>query len=94
MKAMKLRRAVAVMSVVAAAGVVPLVTAAPAHASQARCVNYLGNHGYVIGPRVRAACSYGAIFSPPATTPNPNCLLRLIEIRVSNAHAQVACSRA
>ena len=94
MKATKIKRALAAISVVAAAGIVPLVTAAPAHASQARCVNYLGNQGYVIGPRVRTARSYGAIFSPPATTPNPNCLLRLIEIRVSSAHAQTACSRA
>lgn len=94
MRTTKIRKALAVMSVLATAGIVPLVTAAPAHASQARCVNYLGNQGYVIGPRVREACSYGAIFSPPATTPNPNCLLRLIRIEVSTAHAQTACSRA
>lgn len=79
------------MGVVTAAGIVPLVTAAPAHASQARCVNYLGNQGYLIGPRVREACSYEAL---TGGLPNPNCVLRLTRIGVSGPHMQTACGRA
>ncbi|MDG5807757.1 hypothetical protein P9869_34920 [Streptomyces ossamyceticus] len=94
MKAMKIKRVLAAMGVVAAAGIVPLVTAAPAHASQTQCVNYLRDKHYVIGPRVRAACDYGAIFSGAAKLPNPYCLTGLANIGVRSANASIACKLA
>lgn len=82
------------MGVVTAAGIVPLVTAAPAHASQARCVNYLGNQGYLIGPRVRAACDYAALSSGVIKLPNPYCVTGLVNIGVRSGDASTACKRA
>ncbi|MFF7259751.1 hypothetical protein ACFZCL_05570 [Streptomyces sp. NPDC008159] len=94
--ALKARRFLAALSVLAAAAVVPVVAAGTAHASTARCVNYLGNHGYAIGPRVGAACAFGAL-NPPigdSKIPNPNCYSRLIGLGVTQTHALEACIRA
>lgn len=77
---MKMRRALAAMSVVSAAAVTPVVTATAAHAARSTCLNYLGNLGlYPIGPKVKEACSHPAYNAPlvtarcptlPATTPS------------------------
>ncbi|MFF6995037.1 hypothetical protein ACFY93_08765 [Streptomyces sp. NPDC008313] len=95
MKAQKIKRIVATASVVAAVGVVPLVTATPASASQSACANYIGSKGYAVGPKVKAACSYRAIYTPiGADAPNPFCVMALENIRVKPSHATAACQRA
>jgi hypothetical protein len=88
---MKLKRALTALSVIAAAGVVPLVTAAPAQADQIDCVNYLSSKGYQIGPRVRSACSIAAW---PLGVANPACVSLLVNIQVTLSHAGSACKRA
>lgn len=85
-----------VLSVVAAAGVLPVITAGGAHASTARCVNYLGGKGYAIGPRVGAACAFAALTAPIGNSKiaNPNCYSRLVGLGVTSTHALEACIRA
>lgn len=94
--ALKTRRFLAGLAVVAAAGVVPVVTALPAQAAQEHCVNYLGRQGYVIGPKVREACSYRALTAPIGNSklPNPACYSRLADIGVTMTNASTACRRA
>jgi hypothetical protein len=87
MKLLKVKRLVAAATVVAAAGIAPVVTAAPASADQIDCVTYLKNRGYVIGTKVRAACSIGRI---PGGA-NPVCLSDLVVIGVKLEHANGAC---
>jgi hypothetical protein len=86
---MKAKRALAVVSVVAAAGVVPLVTATSAYANQSACVNYLGNAGYVIGPKVKAACKEGETLAGITV-----CQWDLQAIHVRQLDASEACWRA
>lgn len=57
MKLLKAKRLVAAASVVAAAGIVPVITATPASADQVDCVTFLKNRNYIIGAKVRAACN-------------------------------------
>lgn len=89
-----MKRALAAASVVAAAGVVPVMAAAPAQATQAQCKSYLAGKGYIVGPRVSAACSHRAIGSAGIYTPNPYCVVGLLEIGVRSADATAACRRA
>lgn len=84
---MKLRRALAALSVVAAAGVVPLVTSGTAQASGFDCVDYLQVHGYVIGDAVHEACGY----EPLPTGPSPFCIALLVAHGVTGADADHAC---
>ena len=93
---MKLRRALAALSVVATVGVVPLVAASPASATAPDCRAYLARVGYNVGPKVTEACEYGAFRSPVGTgkIPNPNCLTRLRTIGVTGDHSLTACKRA
>jgi hypothetical protein len=86
---MRIRRAITALTVVAAAGVVPLVTAAPAQADQIDCVNYLRGKGYDIGPRVRNACDNVESLADKIT-----CQTSLIGIGVRANHALEACVRA
>ncbi|MFI6564531.1 hypothetical protein [Streptomyces sp. NPDC050534] len=74
-----------------AAGVVPLLTATSASAAQSNCVNYIGNHGYRVGPKVKAACSNGRI---APGQPNPYCEYDLVAAGVKNGDAYEACVRA
>jgi hypothetical protein len=94
---MKMRRALAAVSVVAAAAVTPVVTATAAHAARSTCVNYLGNLGlYQIGPKVKEACSHPAYNGPlgDGKVPNPACYNPLTDIGVRGIHAYRACVRA
>lgn len=87
------RRILTVVSVLAAAGVVPLVTATSASADQSRCVNYIGEQGYLVGPKVKKACNYPALHGG-AVIANPFCIEQLTQAGVRLGHAQVACVRA
>ncbi|MFF0199462.1 hypothetical protein [Streptomyces sp. NPDC005017] len=86
---MEIRNAITVLGVVAAASVVPLVTAAPAQAGQVDCVNYLSSKGYRIGSRVRSACDDVESLADRIT-----CQTGLIGIGVRANHALEACVRA
>lgn len=88
------KRVLSVVGVMAAAGVMPLVTATTASADQIACVDYVGSHGYRVGPKVRAACSHEALFSGAAKSPNPKCLVGLADIGVSAGVSGPACRRA
>ncbi|WP_405872770.1 MULTISPECIES: hypothetical protein [unclassified Streptomyces] len=87
MRLLKAKRLLAAASVVAAAGVVPLVMATPASANQSTCVNYIGDHGYIVGPKVRAACSHGHTGPAPSTL----CVTGLINAGVHDDDALPAC---
>ncbi|GAA4998438.1 hypothetical protein GCM10023335_10020 [Streptomyces siamensis] len=82
------------LCVVGAAGLVPLVTATAAQADHSTCVNYIGNHGYRVGPKVKAACNNKALDMPIGKVANPFCLKGLLTIHVRNDDAQAACKRA
>ncbi|MEU8794709.1 hypothetical protein [Streptomyces sp. NPDC048643] len=70
------------------------MTATAAQANQSTCVNYIGNHHYVVGPKVKAACGNKALTMPLGKTPNPYCLVGLVQIHVKSEDAQAACIRA
>lgn len=91
---MKLRRAVTALCMVGAAGVVPLVTATAAQANASTCVNYIGNHHYLVGPKVKAACSHKALDFEVTKVANPNCVNGLEQIHVKPEDAVAACVRA
>ncbi|MEU1461518.1 hypothetical protein ABZ467_12645 [Streptomyces sp. NPDC005727] len=79
----------------AAAAALPIMAAAPASATQGACANYVGSHGYLVGPKVKAACSHGALFSGVIKAPNPACVLELTRAGVSKGDVvQNACMRA
>jgi hypothetical protein len=88
------KRLIGVASALALAGVVPLVSASPASANQSTCVNYLGNRGYDVGPKVRAACAHPALQSPLGAVPSFDCTHGLRLIGVKDQHAVDACRRA
>ncbi|AKZ55714.1 putative secreted protein [Streptomyces ambofaciens ATCC 23877] len=94
MRSRSIKAALATVGVVAAAGVMPLVTATPAGAAQSTCVNYVGNKGYLVGPKVRSACSRGAIDMGVGKVPNPVCTTRLLQAGVDGNVATSACLRA
>lgn len=86
--ALKVRRFLAALSVVAAAGVIPVATAGTAHADPFDCVEYLKSKGYVAGPKVTKACSYNRVAN------NWQCIGQL-SLLISNAgHVSAACNRA
>ncbi|MFJ1603770.1 hypothetical protein ACIOHS_10420 [Streptomyces sp. NPDC088253] len=93
MKMHMIKRVLVTASVVTAAGVVPLVTATSASADQSRCVNYIGDHGYLVGPKVKGACSHAA-WHAGSVVANPACLSGLVNIHVELSDAQAACLRA
>ncbi|MCZ4510783.1 hypothetical protein O3Q52_21840 [Streptomyces sp. ActVer] len=85
---MKFRRALATLSVLVAAGVVPLVTAGTAQADPFDCVDYLKSKNYEIGPKVTKACSYNKTFT------NWKCVAQLSLLMSNTSHIANACSRA
>ncbi|WP_432139922.1 MULTISPECIES: hypothetical protein [unclassified Streptomyces] len=87
----RLKRALVAASVVAAAGVLPMVSAAPASAAPSTCVNYIASKGYLVGPKVRAACQNTRVLGK---SPNPYCLVGLSKIGVKWDDAVAACNRA
>ncbi|MGW0190959.1 hypothetical protein ACWDV7_35230 [Streptomyces sp. NPDC003362] len=90
----KTKRMLAAAGVTVAAVAVPILAASPASATQSACTNYVATHGYFAGPKVKAACANGAIGSGVTKVPNPNCLLGLAKLDVSNSVAVPACQRA
>ncbi|MFI1567970.1 hypothetical protein ACH4ZX_33965 [Streptomyces sp. NPDC020490] len=88
---MSSKRLLAAIAVSAATLVVPVAIATPASADQSRCVNYIGDQGYIVGPKVKAACSHSPLIPG---SPNPNCYVGLVNLGVRNAHAMTACLRA
>ena len=88
---MKAKRILAAVGVVVAAGVVPLVTATEASATPSACVNYIGSHGYRVGPKVKAACNNAPYFHG---IPNPACVVPLVQLRVNPDYATTACKMA
>lgn len=94
MKFQKMKRAVTAASVVAAAGVLPLIVASPASATQSACTNYVATHGYFAGPKVKAACGHGAIDTGIGKMANPACILGLANLNVKNEVSVPACQRA
>ncbi|MET9404922.1 hypothetical protein ABZX90_03880 [Streptomyces sp. NPDC002935] len=92
---MRLRRAVTALSVAAAAGVVPLVMAAPASATTAECRSYVAWIGYNVGPKVTAACEHHHITTPlGGRVANPACYVALVNAGLKADEADSACRRA
>ncbi|GGN55218.1 hypothetical protein GCM10011579_015090 [Streptomyces albiflavescens] len=91
-----MRRAFTALSVVAAAAITPVVAATSAQANQSTCVNYIGNHGYAVGPKVKAACSHPAFQGPlgDGKIPNPDCYSGLVNAGVRGTDVYRACVRA
>jgi len=85
----KTRSLLTVASVLAAASVLPVVTAGSAHASAATCRSYL-SQWYTVGPKVTAACNYDG----PLSTPSPFCVTALVAIEVTPERAHNACVKA
>ncbi|MEV7241785.1 hypothetical protein AB0N92_11125 [Streptomyces sp. NPDC093248] len=85
---MKIKRAFAALSVIAAAGAVPVVMASPAQADQLDCMNYLKARHYVVGAGVRSACDVDSIGGKVV------CQGKLISLGVRPEHALNACVRA
>ncbi|MDI5975945.1 hypothetical protein [Amycolatopsis magusensis] len=85
------RRLGLVVTAVLAAGTFSLAIAAPAQASSAKCREYLRAQGYVVGPKVTAACDTGQNGGAPGTLA---CVAALVGIEVDPAHATIACNAA
>ncbi|WP_258341729.1 hypothetical protein [Saccharopolyspora gregorii] len=86
-----MRRVAAGLVTAVAAGTLSLAVAAPAQAATSDCTTYLKARGYLVGPKVRSACSIGAkrgVFG------QITCTTGLMAIQVNTPHAQYACKRA
>jgi hypothetical protein len=86
---MRVKRALAAVSVIAAAGVVPIVTAAPASADISLCKSYLSKW-YTVGPKVTKACTRGSYDGSGVS----DCSNQLVAIGVTRSRANNACSYA
>ncbi|MEU6130336.1 hypothetical protein ABZ805_14290 [Saccharopolyspora sp. NPDC047091] len=86
-----MRRVAAGLVTAVAAGTLSLAVAAPAQATTSDCTTYLQARGYLVGPKVRAACKQGA---SGTTFARLICMSNLVKIQVSNAHAGHACKLA
>ncbi|GHG93083.1 hypothetical protein [Streptomyces lanatus] len=89
MASLKRKRVLATLALTVAAGAVPLVTAAPAHATARQCENYLAGKDYIVGPKVKAACQLGTVALGQA-----GCVAHLMDVRVRQVYAQNACALA
>lgn len=98
MASTKVSRVVAAVGVAAAAALAPIAFAAPASASASMysgCMNYVESKGYVVGPKVYAACSHRAWANGlGGWIANPVCLSGLVNIKVEAGIAMSACQRA
>ncbi|MFI9046515.1 hypothetical protein [Streptomyces sp. NPDC053427] len=87
------RRLAAATGVLVAGAALPLVVTAPAQAATKQCTSYLAGKGYIVGPKVRAACAYAAdINNGPERT--MICTGKLHNIGVTFQHGSEACGRA
>ncbi|MFC8274045.1 hypothetical protein ACFUJR_16240 [Streptomyces sp. NPDC057271] len=94
----KVGRVLATLGVAAAATITPIAAAAPASAAASMysgCLNYVKSKGYVVGPKVYAACSHQALNTGLGVwIHSPACLGGLVNIGVKPAVAAEACTRA
>lgn len=58
----KFSRTLTGFALTAALCAAPLVTAAPASATQSQCIGRLMDSGVIIGPKVKAACNWPAYY--------------------------------
>ncbi|MFJ3905659.1 hypothetical protein [Streptomyces sp. NPDC090025] len=86
----KIQRLLAAAFLTTTAAVIPMVTATSAQATPAQCESYLRSVGYLVGPKVKAACQKGA----DVPTGHTVCLGSLMAIGVNPNHASTACTRA
>ncbi|MEU9993225.1 hypothetical protein AB0E10_42080 [Streptomyces sp. NPDC048045] len=95
MRSLRVGQTLAAAGITAAAILTPIATATPAAAAgyYSGCTNFVRAHGYVVGPKVKAACSNKALHLV-GWSPNPFCWKGLVEIGVENGVAQGACIRA
>ncbi len=95
MRALRVGQALAAAGITAAAVLTPVATATPAAAWEpaSPCWNYVGDHGYRVGPKVEAACRNLAVYVE-FWVANPNCVNELYRIGVSWGVTQEACTRA
>ncbi|MFE6423112.1 hypothetical protein ACFVN4_32090 [Streptomyces rochei] len=97
MKTLKVTRLLSTAGVTAAAVLIPIAAAAPASAATgySGCKNYVAWNGYLVGPKVSAACSNKAINMPVGGwIANPLCVTQLIKAGVNSTVASQACVRA
>ncbi|WP_243788515.1 hypothetical protein [Saccharopolyspora gloriosae] len=85
-----MRRVAASLVTVVAAGTLSLAVVAPAQATGSDCTTYLKARGYLVGPKVNAACKRGSSGGLGQII----CQNNLIAIQVSASHAQHACKLA
>ncbi|MGW1033376.1 hypothetical protein ACWD4Z_14410 [Streptomyces antibioticus] len=90
----RVKRMVAVVGVVMAAGALPILSASPASATQSACTSYVSSHGYFAGPKVKKACGYGAINSGLGKVASPLCIQALAALDVPASVSLPACKRA
>ncbi|GLX52370.1 hypothetical protein Shyhy01_53200 [Streptomyces hygroscopicus subsp. hygroscopicus] len=88
------KRMTATAAVVVAAGALPVLVASPASATQSACTTYVAGHGYFAGPKVKAACSHGAIDTGIGKAANPVCVTDLARVGVKSDVSLAACKRA
>lgn len=84
----RVRKTLAAASVIAAASVLPVVTAAPAQATATQCLIYMHDKGYIVGPGVKRACGYGDWWEWGL------CVGELVQLGVRQEHASAACNLA
>ncbi|MFE1897051.1 MULTISPECIES: hypothetical protein [Streptomyces] len=91
----KFKRVMGLAAVTAIAGAFPVLAATPAQANVNDCSAFVRHNGYVVGPKVRAACSEPALHLPGgAIQQNPHCLAGLVGIGVDMSTANWACGAA
>ncbi|WP_157987098.1 hypothetical protein [Streptomyces atratus] len=85
MKLTKVRRAFTAAAVVGAAVLVPFASAQTASATSSHCEIYLHNQGYIVGAKIKEACSYDTFVT------QVYCLSRLNAIISNGTHVTTAC---
>ncbi|WP_404960125.1 hypothetical protein [Streptomyces sp. 147326] len=87
MAPVRTKRLVASFFLTAAVVITPLAVAAPASADGHDCAATARALGYVVGPKVAAACGFEAeqpTFSRPWAQPHNSCMTRLANAGISN----------
>ncbi|MGW3267357.1 hypothetical protein [Streptomyces sp. NPDC001056] len=91
---LRAKRMAAAAGVAVVAGALPILVASPASATQSACTNYVADHGYFAGAKVKAACGHGAIDTGIGKVANPVCVTDLAQIGVKSDVSLAACKRA
>ncbi|MFG2230874.1 hypothetical protein ACGFNX_12775 [Streptomyces sp. NPDC048723] len=87
MAPVRTKRLVASLFLTAAVVITPMAVAAPASAAGRDCTATAKALGYLVGPKVAAACGFPAsqpTFSRPWVQPNDSCMTRLANAGISN----------